>query len=216
MSALAGAGGRGGHGRPCGWMYDPLSLRALLAGPSLPGVGYLSLDAAADALARRDVALATGVNREAYQAAAVAAKRHGGAAVMALDRGLLTLFPAGPEREPVPAARVWDETLDPATQILLSPFALRDQWTPRSGPRRDALLFELAAAVVAVDVRPGGNMERECRRAVERGIPLFLAGEEAAAAGLEAILPAERRLKSPLSADEVAARIHAALPARAA
>src|SRR6185436_17959438 len=116
-------------------------------------------DRLADALARRDLALVSGANKEAYQAVAVAAKRHGGDAALVLDRGMLTAFPSGPARDPVPGARVWDESLDGETQLLLSPFNLRAGWTPRSGPRRDALIFDLASAVIAVHVRPGGQID---------------------------------------------------------
>lgn len=169
----------------------------------------------ADSLSRRDVALVTGANREAYQAAALAAKRHGGPAVLALDRGLVAAFPSGPGHEPVPAARVWDAALDVETQLLVSPFGLRDGWTARSGPRRDALVFGLAAAVLAVSVRPGGHMDRECRRLAKAGTPLFVLdpapGAPECAAEPRLDLPPERRL-APGDADAVAAAIARALP----
>lgn len=130
-------------------------------------------DRLADALARRDLALVTSASRESYQAVAVAGKRHGAPCVTVLDRGLATAFPGGPGAEPVAGARVWDERLDPETQLLLSPFPPRAGWTPRNGPLRDALIFDLAAAVIAVEVRPGGVMARECERAARRGTPLF-------------------------------------------
>jgi predicted Rossmann fold nucleotide-binding protein DprA/Smf involved in DNA uptake len=172
----------------------------------------------ADALARRDVALAAGLNREAYQAVAVGAKRHGGATALVMDRGMLSAFPAGPGREPVPAARVWDESLDPETQLLLSPFGLRDEWTPRSGPRRDGLVCDLAGALVAVDVRSGGRMEAECRRAAARGVPVFVLDHaEELAAGSRALLesvPTARRLGPGGTADALAAQVAAALPGR--
>jgi hypothetical protein len=131
--------------------------------------GLAVTDALADALARRDVALVTSQNRLAYQAAAVAAKRHAGPAILAVDRGLRAAFPAGLHREPVPQARVWDEAFDPDLQLLLSPFRWSDNWTVRSGPRRDALIFDLADLIVTVDLRPDGNITRECVRALGRG-----------------------------------------------
>ncbi|HEU4753128.1 MAG TPA: DNA-processing protein DprA, partial [Armatimonadota bacterium] len=141
-------------------------------------------DALADALARRDVVLVTSTNREAYKAAAVAAKRHAGPAVMVLDRGIAEAFPAGLEREPVAAARVWDESFDPELQLLLSPFGWREHWNPRSGRKRDALIFDLAEVVVAMDIRPGGIMERECRAVIRNGrklIPVVQASQPEAA-----------------------------------
>ncbi|MFN3650246.1 MAG: DNA-processing protein DprA [Armatimonadota bacterium] len=140
------------------------------------GVSHSALaatDAIADALARRDVPLLTSINRESYQASATAAKRHAAPTVMVLDRGIREACPAGVEREPVATARVWDEALDPELQLLLSPFAWRQPWNPRSGPRRDALIFDLASVVVAVDLRPGGTMATECLQAAGRGIPVL-------------------------------------------
>jgi hypothetical protein len=119
------------------------------------------------------VALVTSTNKAAYLAAAVAAKRHAGPALLVLDRGIAEAFPSGLEREPVPAARVWDEQFDPDLQLLLSPFGWRRRWNPRSGPQRDALLFDLSDVVVAVDVHPGGTMERECLLAAKQGRPVY-------------------------------------------
>jgi predicted Rossmann fold nucleotide-binding protein DprA/Smf involved in DNA uptake len=130
-------------------------------------------DALADALARRDIPLLCSTGRPSYQATATAAKRHAGPTIFSLDRGIGAMFPRGVDRDPVPTARVWDETFDPELQLLLSPFGWSERWTARSGPRRDALLFDLAGAVVAVDVREGGHMERECRVASRRGRPVI-------------------------------------------
>jgi hypothetical protein len=89
--------------------------------------------------------------------------------VLVLDRGIAEAFPAGLSREPVAQARVWDAAFDPDLQLLLSPFPWRGGWHQRSGPLRDALIADLATTLLAIDVRPGGTVERECRRAVERG-----------------------------------------------
>ena len=135
--------------------------------------GLFVTAALADALARRDVTLVASINRDTYKAAATAAKRHAGPAVLVLDRGIATVFHSGIEREPVAPARVWDESFDPELQLLLSPFGWREPWHQRSGPRRDALVIDLADVVVACDVRPGGNMERECLRAARAGKRVF-------------------------------------------
>lgn len=142
---------------------------ALLNSRDVSNSGLIVTDALADALARRDVALVSSTNREAYQAAATAAKRQAGPAVLVLDRGLAAAFPGGVEREPVAPARVWDETFDPDLQLILSPFGWKEPWNPRSGKRRDALIIDLAEVLVAIDVRPGGTMERECLRAARAG-----------------------------------------------
>ncbi len=142
---------------------------ALVSSRTVTNSGLAVTDALADSLARRDVVMVTSPNREAYQTAAVAAKRHAGPAIMALDRGMTAMFPDGLEREPVAAARVWDDAFDPDIQLLLSPFGWSEPWNPRSGPRRDALIFDLASVVVAVDVQVGGNVERELHAALAKG-----------------------------------------------
>jgi len=142
---------------------------ALVSSRDVSAEGLAITDAIGDALARRDVTLVTSINREGYQAAATAAKRHAGPAVMVLDRGFSAAFPAGLDREPVATARVWDEQFDPELQLLLSPFGWRDVWTARNGKRRDSLIFDLADVVVAIDVRADGHIETECRRAAQRG-----------------------------------------------
>lgn len=148
-------------------LEEPLVAVVNSSGATLPGLA--ATDAIADALARRDVGLVTSTNRESYQASAVAAKRHAGPTVMALDRSLAHAVEDGLRREPVAAARVWDAAFDPEVQLLLSPFAWGERWTARSGPRRDALIFDLATTVLAIDVRPDGTMARECTRTLESG-----------------------------------------------
>ena len=142
---------------------------ALVSSKTVTNRGLTALEALADALARRDVALVSSIHREGYQAAALAAKRHAGPSLMVLDRGMAEAFPSGMEREPLAPARVWDTRFDTDLQLLLSPFGWRERWTARSGPRRDGLIFDLADVVVAVEIRPGGTMERECLAAIRSG-----------------------------------------------
>ncbi|MBI3911910.1 MAG: DNA-processing protein DprA [Armatimonadetes bacterium] len=149
-------------------LEEPLA--AVVNSADVTPEGLAQTDVLADELARRDVALVAGINKESYRMVAVAAKRQAGPAVLVLDRGLCAAFPAGLGREPIPAARIWASEMNLDTQILLSPFALGASWTNRNGRRRDALIFDLAQAIIAVDVRPTGTMDRECRRAARRGI----------------------------------------------
>ena len=172
--AFREAEARGGRRWPVIFAYGALGLLeeprvAIVNSREVSPSGLIATDALADALARRDVPLVTSTNRESYRASATAAKRQAGPAVLVLDRGIAEAFPHGLDREPVASARVWDEAFDPDLQLLLSPFAWRDHWTARNGKRRDALLFDLAELVVAVDVRAGGYMEQECRRSLRRG-----------------------------------------------
>jgi DNA processing protein len=176
--ALREAGACGGRRWPVIFAYGALGLLdeprvAIVNSREVSPAGLAATDGLADALARRDLALVASTNREAYRAAATAAKRHAGPAVLVLDRGIAEAFPHGLDREPVAAARVWDESFDPDLQLLLSPFAWRDHWTARNGKRRDALLFDLSGLVVAVDVRADGYIQQECRRALRRGKPVW-------------------------------------------
>jgi predicted Rossmann fold nucleotide-binding protein DprA/Smf involved in DNA uptake len=163
-----------GRRRPLIFAYGALGLLeeprvALVNSRSASLSGIAATDAVADALARRDVPLVTSTSRDTYQAAAVAAKRHAAPSVMVLERSLAEALASGIDREPVASARVWDESFDPDLQLLLSPFGWNERWTAGSGPRRDALIFDLADVVVAVDVQSGGNIDRECRRAARAG-----------------------------------------------
>src|SRR5688500_4942423 len=116
-----------GRRRPAVYSYGALDLFdeprvALMNSKSPSNAGLAATEAIADARARRDVALLASINRESYQAAAVAAKRHAGATVLVLARGIAEAFPAGLSREPIAQARVWDASFDPDLQLLLSPF----------------------------------------------------------------------------------------------
>lgn len=146
---------------------------ALVNSRTVSNAALAATDALADALARRDVPLVTSTNREAYKASATAAKRHAGPSLMVLDRGIAEAFPTGIRRDPVAPARVWDESFDPDLQLLLTAMGWSRRWNQRSSAQRDALVIDLADIVVALDVRPGGNMERECIRAARAGKPVI-------------------------------------------
>ncbi len=137
-----------------------------------PG-GIAVTDAIADAWGRRDGLILTSPSRDVYRAAATAAKRQAALTALVPDRGFAAAFPEGLEREPVDTARIWDSRFDPELQMLLSPFAWREPWKHSGGARRDALLCDLAAVLVAVEVRVGGVMDRECRAAAAQGRPVF-------------------------------------------
>jgi hypothetical protein len=44
-----------------------------------------------------------------------------------------------------------------------------DHASPRSGQRRDEIIAALADVIVAVNARPGGQMERVCLESLDRG-----------------------------------------------
>jgi len=59
--------------------------------------------------------------------------------------------------------------LDSAHTLVLSPFRLLDHAVARNGRQRDELIGALADILVAVHARPGGEIERVCLGALDRG-----------------------------------------------
>lgn len=189
-------------------------LVALLSSQDAGEEALALTDAIADELARRDVALVSGVNRPAYRAAAVAAKRQAGAEALVCDRGLLVGGPI--EREPVPAARIWSDELDPEVQVVVSPFAPRlapaGRGQARFAQRRDALVCDLASVAIAVEIRPGGTMDREARRARRRGARVLAIDRgERTPPGTRALW--EEGFAEPVPPEAVAAAVADLLPA---
>jgi hypothetical protein len=203
---------------PLNFAYGALGLLegprvALVNSRTVSNRALAATDALADALARRDVTLVASINKESYIAAATAAKRHAGASIMVLDRGIAEAFPTGIKRDPVAPARVWDEDFDPDLQLLLSPLGWRQRWNRRSSAQRDALVVDLADVVIALDVRSGGNMERECLRAAKDGKPvLALEADGIANSLVEAGLPALRWTGGEDTANRVIQRLPALPP----
>jgi hypothetical protein len=59
--------------------------------------------------------------------------------------------------------------LDVEHTLVLSPFRLLDHAVARNGRRRDEIIGALADVIVAVHARPGGEIERVCLQALDRG-----------------------------------------------
>jgi DNA processing protein len=124
------------------------------------------LRAMADAVAREGHPIATGHNRETYQASALAAAHHASPVVYLLDCGLFSVTSSGHDH-PFAAARIHPS--EDQRRLFLSPFRPKDPWIGHNNRKRDRLIAAFAHVVVAVDLRPGGVMERECRAALRRG-----------------------------------------------
>ena len=141
--------------------------------------------AATDALARIAVQLGiapvTGTNRPAYQRPALVARRAGSPVCYVLDRGLLDEFGGQLGIEPVRAARVWQPAYDAERDLTLSCFSPYHHALATHNRRRDEVLFALASCVIAGHVRPGGQMDRQCRAALGSGVPVFVAQCDGAA-----------------------------------
>jgi hypothetical protein len=119
--------------------------------------------AAADGLA-----VAVGGMKTPHRIAAATSRTLGAARLVVLDRGLLAAFGGDLERDPF-GLGPGRGRFDSQRTLVLSPFRPDDHAVPRSGRRRDALLTALADIVVAVSARPGGEVERCCLAALDRG-----------------------------------------------
>lgn len=160
-------------------LYPPLVFAlgspAALAGPTLAVLNSRNLPERAvtatiriaQAAAAQGLAVVSGGMKATHRIAAVLG-RTAPARVVVLDRGLFAAFGRHLDRDPFglgPARAV----LDAERTLVLSPFRLRDHAVARNGPRRDELVAGLADVVVAASTRPGGEIERICFAALDRG-----------------------------------------------
>jgi len=114
------------------------------------------------------LAIAVGGMKTPHRIAAATARTLGAARLVVLDRGLLAAFCGDLERDPF-GLGPGRGRFDAQRTLVLSPFRPDDHALPRSGRRRDALLTALADVIVAVSARPGGEVERCCLAALDRG-----------------------------------------------
>jgi predicted Rossmann fold nucleotide-binding protein DprA/Smf involved in DNA uptake len=113
-------------------------------------------------------ALAVGGMKSTHRIAAATACAAGAPRLVVLDRGLFAAFGGQPAFDPFgfgPGRR----RFDPSATLVLSVFRPHDHAVPRNGRRRDELIAALGDIVVALSARPGGEVERICLRAVDRG-----------------------------------------------
>ena len=149
--------------------------------------------AIAHAAAAHGLTLVGGGMKASYRVASVAARAAGAARVIVLDRGLFATFGARADRDPS-GFGPGRAALDVTRTLVVSQFRLGDHASPRSGQRRDELVAALADVVEAVHAQPGGQIERVCLAALDRGqVVLSWYGENAGlvAAGATAIAEAD-------------------------
>ncbi|HLK55428.1 MAG TPA: hypothetical protein VKU00_02625 [Chthonomonadaceae bacterium] len=117
----------------------------------------------------------TGHDRSPFKRLALAAQRRNRPILYVFDRGLREAL--GPEfdRPPFAAARIRDAVFETGRDLAVSPFRLDDHGLGANNRRRDRLVFALSDLIIALDVRAGGGMDAECRRAHEQGRPVFVA-----------------------------------------
>jgi hypothetical protein len=81
---------------------------------------------------------------------------------------LFAAFPRGLARDPS-GFGPRHSPLDPHRTLTLSSFRLHDHAAPHNGRRRDQLIAALGDMVIAVNARPGGEIERVCLQALDTG-----------------------------------------------
>lgn len=116
----------------------------------------------------------TSHNTQAYKAMELAARSGGFPVIFVLDRGIMSAFHNGLDWEPVSQARIWNIRFDPKRDLIVSKFRLQDAWIGANGMERDRMVFALADVVIAVEVRPGGVMEKECLHAHKKGREVYV------------------------------------------
>jgi predicted Rossmann fold nucleotide-binding protein DprA/Smf involved in DNA uptake len=112
--------------------------------------------------------IAVGGMKATHRIAAMAVRASRARRLVVLDRGLFAAFRRGLELDPFgPAPGL--SRFDPHTTLVLSTFRPHDHAVARNGRRRDELIAALGDVVVAASARPGGEVERICLRALDRG-----------------------------------------------
>jgi len=149
---------------------------AVLAAPTLAVLNSRTITepavtaslALVQAAAAQGFAVVSGGMKTGYRIAAVASRAAAAPRVIVLDRGIFATFGAQLDRDPFgfgPGRSLWDA----AHTLVLSPFRLMDHAVAGNGRRRDELIGALADVIVAVQARPGGEIERVCFAALDRG-----------------------------------------------
>jgi len=144
------------------------STLAVLNSRSVSEHGVSATLAIVQAAAADEFTLIGGGMKTGYRIAAVAGRAAAAARVIVLDRGIFASFGARFDRDPF-GFGPGRSPLDATRTLVISPFRLLDHASPRSGQRRDEVIAALADVVVAVHARAGGQMERVCLEALDRG-----------------------------------------------
>ena len=124
--------------------------------------------AVVQAAAAQGFTLVSGGMKTSHRIAAVAGRAAAAPRVIVLDRGIFATFGAHLDSDPF-GFGPGRMALDAERTLVLSPFRLMDHAVPRNGRRRDEIIAALADVIVAVHARPGGEIERVCLAALDRG-----------------------------------------------
>jgi hypothetical protein len=124
------------------------------------------------AAARDGFTLVSGGMKTTHRIAAVSGRATGTRRTIVLDRGILSTFGKHFGRDPF-GFSPGKARFDVAGTLVLSPFRPDDHASPRNGRRRDELIAGLADLVVVAHARAGGEIERICLQALDRGQPVL-------------------------------------------
>ena len=124
--------------------------------------------AVVQAAAAQGFTVVSGGMKTSYRIAAVAGRAAEAPRAIVLDRGIFAAFGAHLEQDRF-GFGPGRGTLHPDRTLVLSPFRLMNHAAPHNGRRRDEVVAALADVIVAVHVRPGGEIERVCLAALDRG-----------------------------------------------
>lgn len=124
------------------------------------------------AAARDGFTLVTGGMKATHRIASVSGRATGARRCIVLDRGILSALGKHLGRDPF-GFRPGKARFDAMGCLVLSSFRPNDHASPRSGRRRDELIAGLADLIVAAHARPGGEIERVCLLALDRGQPVL-------------------------------------------
>ena len=162
----------------------------------------------AEMLIGEGLAPVTGHNRHPYQLVGMAARKLNSPVVIVLDRGIVSAFNGRLEWELFAGARIWNPEFDSSRDLVISQFRLGDSWIGDSSRGRDHTIFGLADVIVAVEVRSGGVMEKECLHALSIGREVYVCEHEGGSAANTALIAAGCR---PLNPDAAGSQLPAAV-----
>jgi len=114
------------------------------------------------------LSIVVGGMKSTHRIASSIARAARGRRAVVLDRGILAGFSGNLRRDPfgLGPARL---SFDGSTTLALSRFRPRDHAAPANGRKRDELISALGDILFIASARPGGETERLCTRAIDRG-----------------------------------------------
>lgn len=156
-----------------------------------------AISAVVQRAAEEGFTLVTSTGKVAYRLVGMASRATGAPRIVVLDRGLFSALGPDLSRDPCVYAPSPTREFAKQPQMVCSAFRLLDHALPRNGARRDALVAAFADLILVLHARPGGEIERVCLQALDRGQPVLCwKGENPALVAAGAIPVSESDLGS--------------------